>query len=436
MKRHIHILTAIFTALLICGAGSILMAQKNVGINDNGANPDPSAALDIVSLDKGLLIPRMTTPQRLAILSPANGLMVFDTDIQCVMCYNAPAMTWISLCDGGIGSIGPTGPTGLPGMQGPMGPQGAAGPAGPAGAAGPQGPTGAQGLIGPTGPAGPAGAAGPQGPTGAAGPMGPTGPAGTAGPTGAAGPTGPTGIAGSTGPTGPAGLTGPTGLPGITGPTGVPGVTGPTGSAGLTGPTGIPGITGPTGITGVTGLTGSTGVTGLTGPTGVTGLTGPTGITGVTGPTGITGVTGPTGVINTVSVSLAADYTVTAAAWANVPGMSVSFTATTTSAFVLFTSSGFAYTNSMAYVQFRIRNTTLGTTIGGTNIAMQSYDDMTGTVTPWSCTFSKKLTGLTVGTNYTLQVQAQRGGILGTLDAVINPVTVPDAHHMTLSVLL
>jgi len=49
-----------------------------VGINTE--NPDPSAALEINSTKKGLLIPRMTKAQRDAISSPATGLMIYQTD--------------------------------------------------------------------------------------------------------------------------------------------------------------------------------------------------------------------------------------------------------------------------------------------------------------------------------------------------------------------
>jgi hypothetical protein len=137
---------------------------------------------------------------------------------------------------------------------------------------------------------------------------------------------------------------------------------------------------------------------------------------------------------NPVSVSLAADYTVNTGAWANVAPMTVTFTATKTTALVQFSSSGFAYTNSMAYVQFRVWNSTTGVSIGGTNTHMQSYDDTKGTLTPWSCTFTKNITGLTPGTTYTLIVQGQRNGIWGTYDAVINAASMPDSHHMTLTV--
>lgn len=48
-----------------------------VGINNS--IPNASSALDITSTSKGLLIPRMTSVQRLAIITPAVGLMVYET---------------------------------------------------------------------------------------------------------------------------------------------------------------------------------------------------------------------------------------------------------------------------------------------------------------------------------------------------------------------
>jgi hypothetical protein len=139
------------------------------------------------------------------------------------------------------------------------------------------------------------------------------------------------------------------------------------------------------------------------------------------------------GALNVSSTSLTTDYTVTSAGWTNVAPMSVTFTATKTTALLIFSASGFAYTNSMAFVQFRVRNG--ATSLGGTNTLTQNYDDVTGTVTPWSCTFTKNISGLTVGNSYTFQLQAQRNGILGTYDTVIQAATNPDTHHMTLTVI-
>lgn len=53
---------------------------QNVGINTTGAAPDPSAALDVSSNNRGFLVPRMTQVERNAIASPATGLIIYQTD--------------------------------------------------------------------------------------------------------------------------------------------------------------------------------------------------------------------------------------------------------------------------------------------------------------------------------------------------------------------
>ena len=54
---------------------SIAFSQVGIGTT----TPDPSAVLDINSTDKGILAPRLTSAQRMAIVSPADGLLVYDT---------------------------------------------------------------------------------------------------------------------------------------------------------------------------------------------------------------------------------------------------------------------------------------------------------------------------------------------------------------------
>jgi hypothetical protein len=52
-----------------------------------------SALLEVQSTTKGFLPPRMTTAQRVAIASPTNGLIVFDTDVQ-NLCYRRDGV-WV-----------------------------------------------------------------------------------------------------------------------------------------------------------------------------------------------------------------------------------------------------------------------------------------------------------------------------------------------------
>jgi len=66
----------IFTLLAAVLFTATTVAQ--VGINIE--TPDASAALDITSTTGGLLMPRMTNAQRLAIETPAAGLMIYQTD--------------------------------------------------------------------------------------------------------------------------------------------------------------------------------------------------------------------------------------------------------------------------------------------------------------------------------------------------------------------
>jgi len=67
------------------------MAQVGIGT----LTPDASSMLDINSTSKGLLAPRMTSVQRLAITSPANGLLVFDTTDNAFYFYDASQWTKI-----------------------------------------------------------------------------------------------------------------------------------------------------------------------------------------------------------------------------------------------------------------------------------------------------------------------------------------------------
>jgi len=57
-----------------------LPSFAQLGINTSGADPDASAMLDVVSTDKGVLLPRMSEVEKLAISDPADGLLVFQTD--------------------------------------------------------------------------------------------------------------------------------------------------------------------------------------------------------------------------------------------------------------------------------------------------------------------------------------------------------------------
>jgi trimeric autotransporter adhesin len=55
---------------------------------NESAIPDPSAMLDVQSSEKGFLPPRMTTSERNNIVSPANGLVVYDTNEESLFLFS------------------------------------------------------------------------------------------------------------------------------------------------------------------------------------------------------------------------------------------------------------------------------------------------------------------------------------------------------------
>lgn len=74
-------LPALLAAALLLAAPRLAHAQTTPGAVGIGTTtPDASAALDISSTSQGLLPPRMLQAQRLAIASPATGLVVYQTD--------------------------------------------------------------------------------------------------------------------------------------------------------------------------------------------------------------------------------------------------------------------------------------------------------------------------------------------------------------------
>ena len=77
---------------------------QNVSINADGSAPDNSAMLDVSDSTRGFLPPRMTTTQMNNVLSPANGLMVYNTDSAGYFFFDG--VNWLS-----ITSLSPTSST-------------------------------------------------------------------------------------------------------------------------------------------------------------------------------------------------------------------------------------------------------------------------------------------------------------------------------------
>ncbi len=73
--------------------------NAQISINTSGNTPDSSAIVDIASLEKGVLLPRMTTNQQLNIKGPATGLIVMNMDSMAFYFFDGTA--WRSMSDPG-----------------------------------------------------------------------------------------------------------------------------------------------------------------------------------------------------------------------------------------------------------------------------------------------------------------------------------------------
>ena len=91
MKKHYFAKKVLQACLLFLIAMTTnLSAQVGIGTT----TPNASSVLDVSSTTQGMLTPRMTTAQRLAISSPADGLIVYDTDLKSFYHYNLAITSW------------------------------------------------------------------------------------------------------------------------------------------------------------------------------------------------------------------------------------------------------------------------------------------------------------------------------------------------------
>jgi hypothetical protein len=73
-------MTRIILVLICCLSFFTITFSQNVGINATGAAPHATAMLDVQSTTKGFLMPRLSRAERVAIVNPAIGLAVYQTD--------------------------------------------------------------------------------------------------------------------------------------------------------------------------------------------------------------------------------------------------------------------------------------------------------------------------------------------------------------------
>lgn len=77
-----------FLWLLLPLAFSSASEKLSAQVGFNNPTPHASSIVDLTANDKGFLVPRMTSAQRLAIANPANGLLVFDKTLKAFCVYD------------------------------------------------------------------------------------------------------------------------------------------------------------------------------------------------------------------------------------------------------------------------------------------------------------------------------------------------------------
>ncbi|MES2574572.1 MAG: hypothetical protein V4572_06495 [Bacteroidota bacterium] len=91
MKKFLLLSKALMLVCLLFGTS--VFSQVGIGTT----NPELSSVLDISSTTQGMLFPRMTTAQRVAISAPANGLTVYDITLNAIYYYKTSDASWNEL---------------------------------------------------------------------------------------------------------------------------------------------------------------------------------------------------------------------------------------------------------------------------------------------------------------------------------------------------
>ena len=102
-KHHIRTRSAIFWCILILYMAFVSQkaSGQGVGISEISIVPESSSILELRSSLRGFLAPRMTTFERLAIATPAQGLLVYDTTTESFWYYNTG---WKAIAAGALGA--------------------------------------------------------------------------------------------------------------------------------------------------------------------------------------------------------------------------------------------------------------------------------------------------------------------------------------------
>lgn len=97
--------------------GAIIEGVVGIGT----PSPNTNAILDLSGADKTIMLPRMTTAQRLSIASPQAGMFVYDINLQQIFWHDGTNWFSLSVTAGATGTTATREPQGLPELQGRKG---------------------------------------------------------------------------------------------------------------------------------------------------------------------------------------------------------------------------------------------------------------------------------------------------------------------------
>lgn len=84
--------------------GGVNIRQSNLLLGASG-NVATSSAFEVRDTTKGILIPRLTTTQRTAVATPAQGLLIYNTTTKSLNCYIDTAWQSVGLVTSDSASI-------------------------------------------------------------------------------------------------------------------------------------------------------------------------------------------------------------------------------------------------------------------------------------------------------------------------------------------
>jgi len=96
-------LTSLCFLSLLMTFGGLNTFGQGVGISESSITPHASSILELRSDERGFLVPRMDTDERDDISDPANGLVIYNTDVNKLNIYDESISSWRIIFSGNVG---------------------------------------------------------------------------------------------------------------------------------------------------------------------------------------------------------------------------------------------------------------------------------------------------------------------------------------------